>query len=779
MRRTAALLWLAVLCVVLAYLGLRFARGIELQSNIIALLPHAERDQTVQRAEDRVAAAFSRRIVILLGDRDPAKAHDAGRSFAAALEASGLAATVTAVVDPRMQRRLGEAFFPFRAGLLSAADRALLSAGKGEALAKRALATVYGPGGMADSRLLARDPFLLLPSFFAGLPLPQSRLSPEDGMLTAHDGDVTYAFIGAELAEDAYSAKVQERFGRFLDDQIAALSARWPDLQVLRTGAIFYASEGTERAMTETSTIGLVSLLGTIGLVLAVFRAVRPLLLSLLAIAVGILCGLASTLAIFGELHAIALLFGVSLIGISVDYCLQYFCEYFDKGAASGRERLDRVLAGVALGLGTTLIGYMTLLLAPFPGLQQVATFSACGLAATVLTVALWYPLLDRGGPVPHGAALVAAAGLHWRFWQAPGWRWGRIVVVLVCVALGTAGALVVRVDDDVRHLQSLSPQLRTQEQQIQHLTGTSSSTQFLLIQGNDAESLLETEEGLASRLDAATADGQLTGYQSVAQFAPSMARQRADRSLVQERLYQPYLRPYLDEIGLEAEPETGADAPYLTLAALPKEGPLALLAALIVDDGAQPVHLVLLQGVRDIEALRRLVEAPGIRLISPAEDYSKLFGQYRRQAIGLLALSALLMLPMLAWRYGLGGALRVMAPSVAALLLAPAIAALFGVSFTFFNAMALVLVLSIGVDYSVFCRETSGSRKAVTMLAVSLAALSTILSFGLLALSGVFAVHAFGSTMLIGIALAFLLAPAAGDAESMRRRRAAHGKPP
>jgi len=60
-------------------------------------------------------------------------------------------------------------------------------------------------------------------------------------------------------------------------------------------------------------------------------------------------------------------------------------------------------------------------------------------------------------------------------------------------------------------------------------------------------------------------------------------------------------------------------------------------------------------------------------------------------------------------------------------------------------------------------------------MLAVALAALCTILSFGLLALSRVFAVHSFGVTMLIGIALAFLLAPAAGDGEApaARQRRA------
>jgi predicted exporter len=58
-------------------------------------------------------------------------------------------------------------------------------------------------------------------------------------------------------------------------------------------------------------------------------------------------------------------------------------------------------------------------------------------------------------------------------------------------------------------------------------------------------------------------------------------------------------------------------------------------------------------------------------------------------------------------------------------------------------------------------------------MLAITLAALSTILSFGMLAMSQVFAVHAFGMTMLIGIVFAFLFAPAAGDGEARIHRSA------
>jgi predicted exporter len=52
-------------------------------------------------------------------------------------------------------------------------------------------------------------------------------------------------------------------------------------------------------------------------------------------------------------------------------------------------------------------------------------------------------------------------------------------------------------------------------------------------------------------------------------------------------------------------------------------------------------------------------------------------------------------------------------------------------------------------------------------MLGIWLATLTTILSFGLLALSSANAVHAFGLTLAVGVSLAFLLSPIAGRAEA------------
>jgi len=118
----------------------------------------------------------------------------------------------------------------------------------------------------------------------------------------------------------------------------------------------------------------------------------------------------------------------------------------------------------------------------------------------------------------------------------------------------------------------------------------------------------------------------------------------------------------------------------------------------------------------------------------------------------------------------GWKGAGWVMAPPVIAILLAPALLMLVGQSFTFFHAMALVLLLSIANDYAVFSAESAAARRSVTLLAVWMAAMTTLLSFGLLAVSGVPAVHNFGSTMLIGILLAFFAAPLASREDGKRR---------
>jgi len=761
--RLAAFLWLAVVIVAGGYLFVRIDSGLNFQTDLMALLPREEHNPTLQRVNDTVVSALSHQVMILVGHKDRTQARAAATEITKQLLSSNVLETTDSGFDKDRMRQMGKLYYPYRSGLLAEDDRRSLQEGGGQGIATRALAQVYGVAGFANAKLLQGDPFLLMPHFFMGLPLPLSHLSLDDGMLSLQDNGTTWVLIAGHLKGEPFALNVQKSLSDVFDNSVTSQQQIHPGLEVLHLGAVFFAKAGAEQAMHETSIIGITSTLGTILLVVLMFRAIRPLLLSLLVIGIGVMMALAVSLWIFGELHVGALLFGVSLIGVAVDYSLQYCTEIFAPKPGTPHQRLKRVFMGITLGTATTLIGYLTFLLAPFPSLHQIAIFSAVGLLAAWITVVLWLPFLDTMRTARRGQSMLKTAGKFIAFWEAPKYHRLRVSIFGVMALVGVLGLLCVHTDDDVHHLQSLSAKLVTEQEHIQKLIGNTNGSQFFLVQAPDDETALQREEQLTERLHKLVDSGALAGFQSLSQYVPSSARQMENRALLRKNLYKPLLVAQASELHLaDVPPMPDEHTPVLTLDAVKSGGPLPFLSLLRLNNTNDEVmHVVMLDGVTNLDALRVAANGlPGVRLVDPSSDFSALLGKYRARAIMLLVLSAVLMAPLLMGRYGVGKGLRIMLPPSLAVIIAPALRALAGGSFTFFDAMALVLILSIGVDYAVFCAETSGDRKPVTMLAVVMAACTALMSFGLLALSGVMAVHNFGATMSIGILFAFLFAP-------------------
>jgi len=73
---------------------------------------------------------------------------------------------------------------------------------------------------------------------------------------------------------------------------------------------------------------------------------------------------------------------------------------------------------------------------------------------------------------------------------------------------------------------------------------------------------------------------------------------------------------------------------------------------------------------------------------------------------------------------------------------------------------MALFLVVGAGVEYSIFQWEHRDYRIPWTRLGVSLAALMTCTSLGLLGFSSIYPVASFGMTVALGIFLSLALSP-------------------
>lgn len=763
MRKYFAAFWLVVVAIMSGFLVMQVRHGLPLSTDLLALLPQEERDPVLKTANESISRALGRHVIVLVGHPERAKARAVARTMADALSATHLADTIGSQATASQFRQIGATYFPHRNSLLGAEDRELLETGRAQEIARRALAQTYGVG-FADGDLLRSDPFLLFPRFLMGLPVMASRLTMDDGMLSVTEGGITWVGIIGTLRQEPYRLDVQSALVGTVNRVEQTSVAEDPRVRILRTGTVFFAESGSRTAMQEASNLSTLSIIGTVLLILLVFRRVGPLAQNTVTILVGMIVGVAATILIFGEIHAIALLFGTSLIGTAVDYGLYYSATGLDAKGAAPAQRLRVILPAIALGLTTTLVGYALLGLAPFPGLRQIAVLSAIGLISAFVTVVVWLPLMDRTRPATARAErwLTFTEGFY-EFLEADRWRLARRVIVGLVLAGATVGVFRLNFDDDIRKLQALSRPLSAQQQQIFSLTGTSMAPQYLLIHAADDETALQYQERLAPILAHLKAEHVLGNVQMPAAFVPSAARQATDAALLRDRLTTPLLSEHWRALGLDpgAAPAEPASGP-LTLEQVLKAGGPPLVKDLILAPG---LHIGTLQGLAQPQQLAEAIKAiPNVRFINPVEDFSALLGKYRIRAMWLTFFAFAAILGGLALRYGIVGAGRIMLPPLVVIIATPLLLAAFGQSLTLFHAMGLVLLLAIGVDYSIFFGETQGHRSHATMFGVLLAATTTQLSFGLLILSGMPALRHMGATMLLGITIAVLLAPLARD---------------
>jgi predicted exporter len=226
--KRAALAWALVVAIAFAMLALQLHRGVELQTDMTALLPIEERDAFVQGAKERVTQILGQRVFVLIGDRDRNVARSAGATLAKALADSGMTTAVNYRIRYDSLKSLGAMYFPYRFGLLTDADRARLKQNQGAQIVARALASVYGPSSIADANLLRRDPFLLTPEFLSNLPLPSARFVPDDGILSRRDGEETWVLLIAQLNGNVYSGAFQDRFIAAFDSAVRSMRAAAP-----------------------------------------------------------------------------------------------------------------------------------------------------------------------------------------------------------------------------------------------------------------------------------------------------------------------------------------------------------------------------------------------------------------------------------------------------------------------------------------------------------------------------------------------------------------------
>lgn len=762
-------IWLIAMLAMLAVFALYVMPRLKVETDILALLPVAASDQASNSAIDRFSQALAGKIVLLVGTADLEKAKQAAQSMATIMSASHAFASVTLEQGTYNQEML-RLYTAHRGYLLSMHQLQMLQADQQDQLQQQAVRAAFTPTGLMRAVSFGQDPLGLANDYFMQQ-LPSTGAAQLDGKLLVIPGDKqSYVLITADLAGSPFATQVE-------DDSIAALAKAQAaaqaviapaKLEVVMSGTMQHAAAARNRANTELSVFGTLETISVVLLLVTIFSGVRPLLLGALTTALAFTAGLCATFFVFGTVHVLALVFGSSLIGGVIDYSIHFFADRFrgdpDWTPASA---VEHVGGAVLLGLVTTLLGYVVLLLVPFPGLRQIALFCVAGLAVGCATVLCAYPVLYRA---PKRRAAWGPRLGEWLAGAFSNWRWSaaRVTVASLLLVAALAGLRSLVLQDDVRSLQSSPPELVAAEKRVAALLRSGIDSRYFLVQAATPEALLETESRLTLQLDELKAAGKLGSYMALSRAMPPQAQQQQAHALLASKVLgaDGALPAVLRQLGFTpAAAAARAQSFAADSTPLQVEEWLASDASRPYRDlwlgqlGGRYASIVSLANVRDVAALGSVaVAVPGARLIDRVQSVTDVLRSYRRAMSWLLCVVYVIAMLLLCFKFGWREAPLLLLPSALASSVTLGIFGWFAVPVNLFTLLALWLVLGLGVDYGIFLRH-GRTALPTAVLSVSLSAVTTLLAFGMLAFSATPFIRSIGLTLLFAISLSWLFA--------------------
>ena len=726
-----------------------FAYPWKIDRNLYSIVPDSKISPDVQDAEAVFSERSSRQMMLFVGDSNEQNAFVAADEIGSLLQNDLQVETVSWSVSDSAVGKFSDFAFANRFFLQEPELFASGDSSASEKLYGNALARIYGAFGMGRYSRLDSDPYMLSSlaeeRLLKGLSFLSGNLRLKGGRMTVSDSGRTYVFINARLGENAPSFASDEHVLSRLEGKIRNLREKFPDLRVEKSGVPFHSYESSKRAQKEIAWISGISTFVVFVLLLAVFRSAIPIVATLASIFVAILAAIGATLAAFHEIHIFTFIFGTSVIGVSIDYALHHFADR------------DAQLRSILLGFMTTELGYVALGIVDFPLLRQMAFFSMVGLASALLSVILIFPKISKREPQRNPLLLrflqVVLSGYS-KAGRIP--RIARYSIWAVGLAALVPGILKMQVRTDIRSMYNPPEELKLSEMKIGHWMNSGVSPEYLIVSGNSEEEVLEREERLTEKLRAAEKDSLLKSHIAISEFFPSKER-RARLDSAWKRVLPIRYRELCRTLGIKPKNVFENDSGRFAVPEQLKN--MRELLWLGNRNGkffsvVLPLHTNEKFDVRKFEDLEN-----GVYAVNKMQKINAALTELSMTALALVAFSYFAVFFILSFVYTWTDSLRIVRAPILACLFTLSVFGYAQIPVNFFAIIGLILTLGIGIDYALFFKD-SGEHADSTALAVTLSAMTTLMSFGSLAFSRFLPISVFGFAVLLGISACFVLSP-------------------
>jgi predicted exporter len=739
----------------------RLDYGSKISTNVIDLLPADERTPELSLVRSLVDQRQTRIVLLALATSDPTAPPPAAavETFVASLQNSSAFADIVRVGDPAANDALGRFVFARRFDFLLPAwlARAVPDAAappSAAALAERTVAELdqflAQPESLAFQELVPHDPLLLVPAL-------AQKVQGLLGAAGAAGSDAAggTALVWAVMRDSPFSAAGQRPVFTAIETALADARRLAPALTLRWTGYNRFAAASEARIRGEISWLNTASLAGVLGVALIFVRRPWKVLHLVPVIALSTLGAWVATTLVFERTHILVFVLGSLLAGVAIDYGFYLYMQPALRPGEPYREKLRRLLKPLLTSCLTTVIGFSLLCWSELPLVRQLGVFVSAGLLSALAAAILYFAQLDRAF-LETRAFVLPSAG-----------RARRLVLPLFALAALVAlfGPWLLRWRDDIRELEIPSPALRAEDAGIRRLFGDTAARSVFLTHG-------ATPAAARAALARFTAwhDEQFpaTPAASLGLLLPTEAgcAARAPRLAALES-FPAALRAELARRGYEAE----SFAPFFTawseLRAAPAPDTAALVADLRAALGGPLGMLFHLDPAGGRSWFLTLADRAPREVAPPAgtdtfaltqlESLNALFSRYRADAAKLSALGLGLIGLSVFALYGLRRGARIFAIPAGSCFFALGLLGLAGQPLNLFHLLAAFLGVCMSHNYAIFSAENAGRREPPPP-SIRLSALTTAVSFGVLALSKIPVVAALGATVALIVLAALLM---------------------
>ena len=522
----------------------------------------------------------------------------------------------------------------------------------------------------------------------------------------------------------------------------------------------------------------------------SIFRSIKLLILVSLPLLFAIIVGACVVNLIYGYIHGIALAFGITIIGVAVDYPIHFFLNLQKNNSLSSELQYNRqiilsIWPKIKLGLITTLIGFSAIIFSGFSGLNQLGIFAISGLISAALMTRYLLPLFYYKNENKNISQRMffCLKPIQYRVHC-----YYRIIIFsVIAIAIIHISLSETLWENDLSQLSPVAKELKQKDFQLRKSLNLPELRYLVLISAMSQEKVLQQSEELTPYLEDLIKEGVISYYDTSSRYIPSIKTQTERQQLLPDTLN---LQENLKEALIDSPFNSEIFIPFikgvhnnkhvdpLTMEQLAHSLIAGKIQSLVFQDKLSTKWhgLVFLSGVKNelIDNAFNNKISPNlehIKLIDIKKHSNQLIEEYRIEAVNWFFIGSIFILIFLFfYTKKLKSLPALLIPFSGAVILTVSIILLLGYSLSIFHLVTLLLVVGLGIDYSIFIQSNiddsslpdkkseSIKTQQTNTFSVLVCSLSSFIMFFSLSLSSIPVLKAIGLTASIGTIMAFLL---------------------